>query len=201
MKKILISILYEISPCSIAEIYDYIHSDLFFLRGNICYKDFDLKKLRYELERLVAMNPHIYKFQCDSGYKVRYGFTKFLYYLPNEPRFLRVKGSLKRCMFCGMPIYAEENHIFHFKYNCEHYHPQNHFRLIKINGFWVIISRVGLIGIIDDINSTNLRLPDRVTNIDPNNTSEWWLINRLLRKRGYTESEAFFPIIGDEYIS
>ncbi len=201
MKNFFKSILYDLSPCSVAEIYDYIHSDLFYIRGNICTEELTMKKIRYELERLVKINTQIFKFQCKSGYRVRYGFTKFKYYISNEARFLKVKGYIKRCMFCGMPIYVEEDHLFHFKYKCNQYHPQDFFQLVKIQDFWVIISHAFIHGILDNLHSAVLRLPEGNKNSKSENTSEWWLINKILRKKVYTKNDKIFFVRGEEYIA
>ena len=201
MEKFFKSILYDLSPCSIAEIYDYIHSDLFYIRGNISSEDLTMSKIRYELERLVETSPQIFKFHCKSGYKIRYGLTKFRYYLPNEARFLKVKGYIKRCMFCGMPIYIEEDNLFHFKYKCKQYHPQDHFQLVKIQNLWAIISHAFIHGLLDNLHSAVLRLPEGIKNKTPENISEWWLVNKIIQKKGYIEKDKFLPVRGEEFIA
>lgn len=201
MKKLLLEILDELSPCSVAEIIDYFNSDLFYIKGNICKEDITVQKIRYELEKLVKKIPQVVKFQCQDGYKVRYGITKFKYYLLSEPRYLRVAGYIKRCMFCGMPMYIEDQKVIHFKHHCPQYQPQNFFQLIKLENFWAIISKAYIHGVMNDLNSAQLRLPDRNESSNALTTSELWLINQKARENHLIERDQILPIKGDEYIA
>ena len=104
-------------------------------------------------------------------------------------------------MFCGMPIYVEEENIFHFKYNCKQYIPQDHFKLVKIQNFWVIISHAFIHGLLDNLHTAVLRLPDTFKDKTPEKTSEWWLINKFLRKKGYIKNDKVLTVKGEEFIA
>ena len=72
---------------------------------------------------------------------------------------------------------------------------------MKIRDFWVIISHAFIHGILDNLYSAVLRLPEGNKNSDLENTSEWWLINRILRKKGYTKKDKILLVKGEEFIS
>ncbi|MHA1794854.1 MAG: hypothetical protein ACTSUK_01990, partial [Promethearchaeota archaeon] len=96
MKELILSILQEFSPCSSYEIFDYIQSDFFLERGNIFLEEFSIKRISSYLIQIEKENQDIVKFQCSTGYPLRYGYTKFKYYLLEENRYLRTQGYLKR---------------------------------------------------------------------------------------------------------
>jgi hypothetical protein len=195
------SIILEFGPCSTTEILDYLRSDLVFQKGHYSKKEWTRSKIRYQLNKIVKNNPKILKFSCNSGYSVRYGLTKFEYYLLEEPRYLKPEGYLKRCMYCGMPIYINGTRVFHFKYNCKQYHPQNYFNLLKLKDFRAIISRDFIYGILDDLQSCEIRLPAN-NQITSNKIflSELWLINEKAREKEIIESDRLLPLKAEEYI-
>ena len=196
------SILLEFGPCATTEILDYLRSDLIYQRGHYTSQEWTRRKIKYQLDKVSRENDKIFKFKSNSGFKVRYGTTKFEYYLLQEPRYLRVKGYLKRCMFCGMPIYIKDINVFHFRYNCKQYEPQNYFKLLKLDDFWAIISCDFVYGVLDDLQSCTLRLPGRIQN--KSNTdivSELWLINEKAREQELVESDRLLPLKAEEFIS
>jgi hypothetical protein len=119
MSDIIKSILFEFGPVAVNEALDYIRSDIFFQKGNITSEEWTYSKLKYYLDKIANQDRKIFKFSCKTGYPVRYGITKFQYYLLEEPRYLKETGYLKRCMFCGMPIYINGTKVFHFRYDCK----------------------------------------------------------------------------------
>jgi len=196
------SILLEFEPCAITEVFDYLRSDLFYQKGNYSLEEWTRSKIRYHLDKLSQENKKIFKFESNSGFKVRYGFSKFKYYLLEEPRYLKVKGYLKRCMYCGMPMYIIDADVFHFKYKCKQYQPQENFKLLKVDDFWAISSRDFVCGILDDLQSPTLRLPG--VNRNQNNKeffSELWLINEKAREMGIIESDRLLPLKAEEYLT
>lgn len=202
MSEIIKSIITEYGPCAVNEALDYLKSDFFFQKGNFTPEEWSYRKVQYYLNKMTDNYRDIFKFSCDSGYSVRYGQTKFSYYLLEEPRFLKVKGYLKRCMFCGMPIYINETKVFHFRYNCKQFKPQNYFKLLKIDNFWAIISGDFVYGILDDLQSCQLRLPNYYQNRMYNMLqSELWLINQKARESQIIESDRLLPLKAEEYIS
>ena len=199
---IILDLLCEFGPCAISELYDYLRSDLFYQKGYYDSTEWTYSKIGYQLNKLAKENDAIFKFQSDNGFKVRYGTSKFKYYLLKEPRYLKIQGYIKRCIFCGMPIYINGTKVFHFKYKCEQYIPQNYFKLLKLDSFWVIISRDFVYGILDDFQSCNLRLPGRNQNESNDNfSSELWLINEEARKKEFIESDRLLPLKAEEYIA
>ena len=157
---------------------------------------------RRAYQKALEKNNKIFKFQCNSGYKVRYGTTKFKYYLLQEPRFLKTQGYLKHCMFCGMPIYINDDKVFHFKYKCNQYQKQEIFKLLKVDNFWAIISRDFIYGVLDDLHSCILRLPGTNQKKDQNTSlSELWLINQKARKEELIESDRLLPLKAEEFIA
>ncbi|MHA1727248.1 MAG: hypothetical protein ACTSWY_00770 [Promethearchaeota archaeon] len=195
------NIISEFGPCAPLEILDYIHSDFFYQKGYFTPQDWTLSKIKYHLEKIAKEDNEIFKFQTHSGYKIRYGHTKFEYYLSEEPRFLKAKGSLRRCIFCGMPVYVNENKEFHFKYKCEQYIPQEYFKLLKIHDKYAIISRDYIYGIIDNLQSCSIRLPGRNQNMQEENIhSELWLINEQARKLHVIEKDRLLPLKVEEFI-
>ncbi|WP_457556509.1 hypothetical protein [Candidatus Harpocratesius sp.] len=208
MKDLLLSILKEFSPCSSYEIYDYIRSDFFYEKGNICLEDVSIHRISTYLTQIEKERPEIVKFRCKSGFPLRYGYTKFKYFLLDEIRYLRPKGYLKRCMYCGMPMFIEENHIFHFKYKCDQYQHQNMFKLIKFGSKRAIISANFVFGVIDDINQGKFRLPDTFSKTlyhekekKPSVYSELWMINHKAREIGIIEKDRLLPLKAEEYIA
>ncbi len=198
----ILSILTEFGPCSPFEVLEYLRSNLFYHKGNYTSEEWTYSKIRHQLDKLVQNDKRIFKFECNSGYRVRYGITRFKYYLLREPRYLKVKGYIKRCMFCGMPIYIEESNVFHFKYKCKQYNFQDYYKLLNIDDFWAIISRDYVYGILDDLNSSVLRLPGSNKNKSNYKTySELWLINTIARKKEFIESDRLLPIKAEEYIA
>ena len=196
------SILSEIGPCATTEVLEYLRSDLFYQKGNYCEQEWNRSQIKYQLDKISQDNDEIFKFKCSSGFNVRYGYTKFIYYLLEEPRYLKVKGYIKRCMFCGMPIYIEDTNIFHFNYKCKQCQPQNYFKLLKLDSFWAILSQNFVYGILDDLQSCTLRLPGRNKNISNEEIlSELWLINEKARERGFIESDRLLPLKAEEYIA
>jgi len=192
----------EFGPCATREVLDYMCSDLFLQKGNYSTEEWNYGKIKYYLDKISETDKKIFKFQCKSGYQVRYGPTKFNYYLLEEPRYLKVKGYLKRCMYCGMPIFVQDNKIFHFKYECKQYEPQDIFKLLKVENFWTIISRNYVHGILDDLQFAKLRLPN--TNQNPSETnivSELWLINERAREMKFIESDRLLTLDAQEYIA
>ncbi|MBN1800670.1 MAG: hypothetical protein JW891_04145 [Candidatus Lokiarchaeota archaeon] len=199
---VLLSILAEFGPCAPIEVLDYLRSNIFCQRNKFSSEEWTQSKIRHKLNNLVESNKIIFKFESKSGFKVRYGLSRFKYYLLQEPRFLRVKGYIKRCMFCGMPIYIEDSNVFHFQYKCKQYTPQEHFKLMKVDTFWVIISRDYVYGILDDLQSSALRLPGKINNKSSGNSfSELWLINECARKQELIEPDRLLPIKAEEFIA
>ncbi len=195
------SIILEFGPCATPEILDYLRSNFFYQKGHYTPIEWTYSKIKYQLKKISRENNEIFKFKSINGYKIRYGTTKFRYYLLKEPRYLRVKGYIKRCMYCGMPIYIYDSKVFHFKYKCKQYQTQNFFKLLKIDTFWVIISPNFVHGILDDLQSGDLRLPGRNQNKSPKNIySELWLINEIARERELIESDRLLPLKAEEYI-
>ena len=195
------TILLEFGPCATPEILDYLRSNFFFQKGFYTSIEWNQSKIKYQLKKISKENNTILKFQSRTGYKVRYGITKFKYYSLKEPRYLRVKGYIKRCMYCGMPIYIYDSKVFHFKYKCKQYESQNFFKLMKIDTFWAIISPNFVHGILDDLQSGNLRLPGR--NQDKSYKkiySELWLINEKAREKELIEFDRLLPLKVEEYI-
>ncbi|MEJ2251218.1 MAG: hypothetical protein P8Y97_16390 [Candidatus Lokiarchaeota archaeon] len=202
MSEIIKTILEEFGPCATNEVLDYLRSNLIIEKGNLDFQEWTRRKVRYHLNKIVKNNKKLFKFRCNSGYKVRYGYTKFNYYLLEEPRYLKERGYLKRCMFCGIPIYIQETNVFHFKFDCKQYKPQDYFKMLKINDSWAIISRDFVYGVLDDLQSCELRLPDN----NPNNSdkeiqSELWLINKKAREKGIIESDRLLSLKAEEYIA
>ncbi len=195
------SIILEFQPCSVSEIYDYLRSDFFLQMGNYTSQEWSRSKIRYYSDKLAEDNYMFFKFESNSGYKVRYGVSRFKDYLIEEPRYLKVKGYLKRCMYCGMPIYINDSEVFHFKYKCKQYKPQEYFKLIKVENFWAIITRDFVYGILEDLNSCILRLPGRnQSNLDEGIHSELWLINKKVREMGLIEADRLLSIKAEEYL-
>lgn len=196
------SVLSEIGPCSTTELLDYLRSDFFYRRGNYSLEEWTRSKIKYHLNKIVREGNKIFKFSCNNGFKVRYGLTKFKYYLLEEPRFLKVKGYMKRCMFCGMPIYIEDTKIFHFTYKCKQCQPQDYFKLLKLDTFWVIISKDFIYGIMEDLQSCTLRLPGpNRNNSNENIYSELWLINEKARDLELIEPDRLLTLKAEEFIS
>ena len=176
-------------------------SNLFYQRGYYSPIEWTRSKIKYQLKKISQTNDKISKFQSNSGFKVRYGATKFKYYLLQEPRYLRVKGYIKRCMFCGMPIYIYDSKVFHFKYKCKQYKTQKYFKLLKVDIFWAIISPNFVHGILDDLQSGKLRLPGRNQNkLYKDVYSELWLINEMAREKELIESDRILPLKAEEFI-
>ncbi len=199
---IIYSILFEFGPCSSVEILDFMKSDLFFKKGHISSEEWTRSKIKYQLNKISIKNDKIFKFQSNSGYKNRYGLTKFKFYLLHEPRYLKVKGYLKHCMFCGMPIYINGTKVFHFRYKCNQYQEQDYFNLIKVKDFWAIISRDFVYGILDDLHSSALRLPGRNQDKSSANIlSELWLINEKAREKDFIEFDRLLPLNAEEYLT
>ena len=196
------SILLEFGPCATTEVVDYLRSNLFYRKGNYSSQEWTRSKINYHLDKISLNNNDFFKFRCNSGFDVRYGQTKFKYYLLEEPRYLKVKGYIKRCMFCGMPIYIEDTNVFHFEYNCKQFKSQNYFKLLKYKTFWAIISTDFVYGILDDLQSGIFRLPGK--NQDKSNEdifSELWLINEKARESDLIESDRLLPLKAEEYIA
>ncbi|MHA1151000.1 MAG: hypothetical protein ACTSR8_22490 [Promethearchaeota archaeon] len=195
------SLLLEFGPCSTTELLDFLNSDLYLHKGLPVCQDFTRSKLRYQLNKFAKNNKEIFKFRCENGFKVRFGTTIFKYYLPYEPRSLKVQGYLKPCIFCGMPIYINQNKVFHFKYKCSQYQEQEYFRLLKLENFWAIISRDFVYGILDNLHSYELRLPGPIKNkTNSNIKSELWLINDEAREREIIEPDRILPVKAEEFI-
>lgn len=194
-------ILLEFQPCNARELLDYMRSNLFYQKGNLSHREWTVSMINYQLDKLAQENDKIFKFQSNNGFKVRYGMSKFDYYLLMEPRYLRENGYLKRCMFCGMPIYINDTKVFHFKYQCQQYKPQEYFKLIKVDNFWAIISRDFVYGVLDDLQSLILRLPgkNQNKNLDGIHT-ELWKINEKAREKKFIEKDRLLPLKVDEYI-
>ena len=196
------SILSEIGPCAITEILDYLRSDLFYRKGNYYEQEFTRSQIKYQLDKISIENNKIFKFKCSSGFNVRYGSTKFKYYLLEEPRYLKVKGYIKRCMFCGMPIYIEDTNVFHFNYKCKQCQPQNYFKLLKLDSFWAILSQNFVYGILDDLQSCTLRLPGpNRNNSNEEIFSELWVINEKAREMELIEPDRLLPLKAEEHIA
>jgi len=196
------SILYEFGPCSSAEILDYLRSNLFYQKGHISSQEWTRSKIKYQLDKISHKDDKIFKFQSNSGFKNRYGITKFKFYLLYEPRYLIVKGYLKHCMFCGMPIYIKGTKVFHFKYKCNQYQEQEYFKLIPVKNFWAIISRDFVFGVLDDLHSCALRLPGwNQKKKGENILSELWLINEKARELELIEFDRLLPLNAEEYIA
>jgi len=196
------SIILEFGPCSTTEILDYLRSDLVFQKGHYSKKEWTRSKIRYQLNKILKNNPKIFKFSCNSGYSVRYGLTKFEYYLLEEPRYLKPEGYLKRCMYCGMPIYINGAKVFHFRYNCKQYHPQNYFTLLTVKDFWAILSRDFIYGILENLQSCEIRLPaNNQTDSDDDIISELWLINKKAHEKGIIEFDRFMSLKAEEFIT
>lgn len=201
-ENIILSILLEFEPCSSTEILDFMNSDLFYKRGLISSEDWTRSKIQYQLDKLNLKNDKIFKFQSNSGYKNRYGHTKFQFYLFYEPRYLKVKGYIKHCMFCGMPIYINGTKVFHFKYKCNQYQEQEYYKLIKVQDFWAIISNDFVFGILDNLYSSSLRLPGWNQNKKNSSIlSELWLINETAREMEFIEFDRLLPLNAEEYIA
>ncbi len=195
-------ILLESGPCATTEILDYIRSNLFYQKGQYFSQEWTRSKIKYQLNKISREDDKIFKINCNSGFKVRYGPTKFQFYLLEEPRYLKVKGYLKRCMFCGMPIYIIDTNVFHFKYKCKQYEPQNYLKLMKLEAFWAILSKDFVYGILDDMQSCILRLPG--SNQNKSNKEifyELWLINERAREMELIESDRLLPLKAEEYIT
>lgn len=202
MSNIINSIVEEFGPCAINEVLDYLHSDLLIQKGHMTLEEWNRRKIRYHINKLVKSNNNIFKFKCETGYKVRYGFTKFTFYLLEEPRYLKESGYLKRCMFCGIPIYIQGTKVFHFKYDCKQYKPQNYLKLLKFNDSWAIVSRDFIYGILDSLQSCQLRLPrGNPGNYDENIKSELWLINKKAREKGIIEPDRLLSLNAEEFIA
>ncbi len=182
------TILLEFGPCATPEILDYLRSDLFYQKGYYPSKEWTRSKIKYQLGKISKKNDKIFKLQSSSGFKVRYGTSKFEYYLLQEPRYLKVEGYIKRCMFCGMPIYIRDTNVFHFKYKCIQYIPQKYFKLLKVDLFWAIISRNFVFGVIDNLQSCRMRLPGKNQNKSNEEIlSELWLINEKAREKEFCQ--------------
>ncbi len=195
------SIILEFGPCAKLEILDYLRSDLFYKKGNYSPIEWTRSKIQYQLKKISQKDKNIFKFKSNNGFKVRYGISKFKYYSLKEPRYIRVKGYIRRCMFCGMPMYVYDSEIFHFKYKCKHYEEQKCFELLKLNTFWAIISPNYVHGILDDLQSGTIRLPG--TNQNKSNRqihSELWLINEKAREKEIIETDRLLPIKAEEFI-
>ncbi|MBN1215456.1 MAG: hypothetical protein JXA99_08420 [Candidatus Lokiarchaeota archaeon] len=195
------SILIELGPFATIEILDYLRSDFFCQKSYYNRDEWTRSKVRYQLNKISKNNKKIFKFHSSYGYLVRYGYTKFIYYLLEEPRYLKVQGYLKHCMYCGMPIYINDKKVFHFKYKCKQYQPQEYFKLLKINNFWAIISNNFVYGILDDLHSCKLRLPENNQNkANDNIFSELWLINEVARENEIIESDCILQLKAEECI-
>ncbi|MBD3211872.1 MAG: hypothetical protein GF311_04615 [Candidatus Lokiarchaeota archaeon] len=202
MSEIIKQILIELGPCAVNEALDYIRSGFFLQKGNLSLEEWTYSKLKYHFDKIIEENKVLFKFNCDSGYQVRYGPTKFEYYLLEEPRYLRESGYLKRCMFCGMPIYINGRKVFHFRYNCKQYIPQKYYHLLKIDNFFAIISRDFIYGILDDLQSCKIRLPSyNQIESSENVQSELWLINKIARERELIEPDRLLSLRAEEYIT
>lgn len=200
--EIIKSIVLEFGPCATREVLDYLRSDLFLQKGNYSPEEWTYSKVMYYLNKISDEDKRIFKFHCESGYQIRYGATKFSYYLLEEPRFLKVKGYLKRCMFCGMPIFVQDVNIFHFKYQCKQYEPQNKFQLLKVDNFKAIISRDYIFGILEDFQTAKLRLPGINQNYSELKIfSELWLINKKARDLELIEPDRLLSLYAEEYIA
>lgn len=194
-------ILSEFGPCTITEILDYLKSDFFQIKGQFNPEEWTYSKVNYRVNKIVEENPKFFKFECTTGYKFRFGVSKFKYYSLKEQRFLKIKGYLKRCMFCGMPMFIEDERIFHFKYHCTQYEPQDYFKLIKVENFRAIISKDFVHGILDSLNSSELRLPENYKGENANVSTELWLINKKARENKFIESDRLLPLRAEEYIA
>lgn len=104
-------------------------------------------------------------------------------------------------MFCGMPMYVKNAQVFHFQYNCKQYHPQKHFKLLKLNNFWAIISQSFIHGILDDLQTQELRLPSSLSGHNGSSfSSELWIINHEARKKGLIEPDSLLSVDVEEYL-
>lgn len=204
--EILEQIITSLSPCAINEILDYIQSDLFHEKGYLIKEDFSESQIRYRVEKLISADKRFFKFYCLNGYEVRYGYTQFHYYLLEEPRYLRPKGYIKRCMYCGMPIFVEDTHIFHFPYHCKQHHPQQKFRLLRMEKSVVIYSDHYIHGIMDGINAGSIRLPANYGSESSSSSSlgilsEWWQINELARDQNKISQTDLLYVKAEEYLA
>ena len=195
------SLLSELQPCAAGELIDFLRSDLFYEKGYYTSENLTNRRVRYYLDKISQKNNKIFKFQSESGFKIRYGNSKFKYYSLNEPRFLTVKGHLNRCLYCGMPIYCNESDTFHFKFNCKEYIGQDYYSLLKIDNFWAIVSNYFVYGILDNLQSSTLRLPGKNPNyaIDGIN-SELWKVNDYAREKKLIEKDQILSIKAKEFI-
>ena len=195
------SILLEFGPCAKIEILDYLRSGLFLKKGHYSPIEWTRSKIQYQLKKISQKDKSIFKFKSKSGFKVRYGTSKFNYYSLKEPRYLRVKGFIKRCMFCGMPMYAYDSGVFHFIYKCIQYKNQKCFKLLNLDTFWAIISPNYVHGILDNLQSGKIRLPGTNQNKSYDEIlSELWLINEKAREKEFIEADRLLPIKAEEYI-
>ena len=193
------TIITEIGPISSIEILDYLNSDLFYERGNFSSEEWTRSKIQYQMDKLAREKENVYKFTCNSGFKTRYGTTKFNYFLSEEPRFLKVRGYLKRCMYCGIPIYIHDTKIFHFNFKCDQFYPQSYFNLLKVNDFWAIISKDYIYGVLEDFQTCMLRLPGIIKLKSKKDVqSEFWMINLKAKEQELIESDRILLIYAEE---
>ena len=189
----------EFGPCSVRDLYDYLRSDLAHKRGLHVGAEINLDNLRNSLEKLIERDQRIIKFQCKSGTKIRYGFTKYVSILPTEPRFLKVKGRLDRCFRCGQLKFTSESKIFHLPAACPFYKAQNYFKILKINDARVIISENFVYGVIDNLNTPQIRFPGVIFDKTVNDRiSELWYINNIAHQQEIIIPDRLLPLKVDE---
>ncbi|MGQ4876269.1 MAG: hypothetical protein ACP6IY_19580 [Promethearchaeia archaeon] len=199
---IIYSVLLELQPCSSAEILDFINSNLFYYRGYKNPGELTLSQINYYLKKIIRNSAKIFRFECENGYKIRFGLSKYHGYTPSEPRYLKVQGNIEHCMYCGMPIYNHHGKEYHFEYNCDKYDEQSEYKLIKVGKIYAIISRQYIHGILDDLQSCYLRLPGKNGNLTHKNIfSELWVINEHARKNGLIDADQLLTLKAEEFIS
>jgi len=193
------TIIKDIGPISSTELLDYLNSDLFYKKGYFTHEEWTRSKIQYRLDKLTRNFDDIFKFKCKSGLNARYGISKFKTFLSEEFRFLEVKGYLKRCMYCGIPIYIQDEKIFHFKFKCEQFFPQSFFKLLKVDDFWAILSENFIFGILEDFQSCSIRLPGNFkSKAEKDILTEFWLINTRAKEQEIINKDQILKIYAEE---
>ncbi|MHA1869799.1 MAG: hypothetical protein ACTSXF_02530 [Promethearchaeota archaeon] len=202
MEKIIINIPYA----SAHEIFEYLQSEEAISKGDFLTESISFEKINANLRRLHQNSNNIFRFECDSGFRYRYGKSKRYLNLKNEPIYLTPKGKLDRCYFCGSILY-ELNHdekIHLFKESLKFcklkstidINKDKEIFILGLKNSYAIISKYKIYGIFDK-NIKNkkkknhekielkLRLPGKLQEEYNHTKTEFWLINKMARIKKY----------------
>lgn len=105
--------LEKIGWTAVPEIYYYLTSISSKLSGILDLGSLDRNQLRSKFEHLVSMSKSVRKYECITGYKVRFGISQL--HLAPDRILLRLEPNLKisNCEECWMPVAKFANSQVH----------------------------------------------------------------------------------------